>query len=130
MFTRNPVTGADERVIEATWGLGETIVAGLVTPDSYRVRRGGHIVHQQAGEKDLAIRRSASGRTEEHAITGDRVHALCLDRSQLTALDQLATTCDASFEGAHDIEWAFAGSKLYLLQRRAITTSVRPQAPA
>src|SRR5439155_5354035 len=41
MFTRNPVTGADERVIEASWGLGEAVVAGIVIPDHYRVDRSG-----------------------------------------------------------------------------------------
>ena len=41
LFTRHPVTGADERVIEASWGLGEAVVAGLVTPDNYRLARGG-----------------------------------------------------------------------------------------
>ena len=39
MFTKNPVTGADERVIEASWGLGEAVVAGLVIPDTFRVDR-------------------------------------------------------------------------------------------
>ena len=37
MFTQNPVTGADERMIEASWGLGEAVVAGLVIPDNYRL---------------------------------------------------------------------------------------------
>ena len=41
MFTQNPVTGADERVIEASWGLGEAVVAGLVIPDHFRVDRSG-----------------------------------------------------------------------------------------
>jgi hypothetical protein len=39
IFTRNPITGADERVIEAAWGLGEAVVAGLVTPDRYHIAR-------------------------------------------------------------------------------------------
>ena len=41
MFTQNPVTGADERMIEASWGLGEAVVAGMVIPDSFRVDRAG-----------------------------------------------------------------------------------------
>ena len=51
LFTRNPVTGADERVIEASWGLGEAVVGGLVTPDSYRVARGGRVVGAPPGRE-------------------------------------------------------------------------------
>ena len=40
MFTQNPVTGADERMVEASWGLGEAVVAGMVIPDSFRIDRG------------------------------------------------------------------------------------------
>ena len=49
MFTKNPVTGADERVIEASWGLGEAVVAGIVIPDHYRVDRDGHVLERKAG---------------------------------------------------------------------------------
>src|SRR3954447_8259398 len=44
MFTRNPITGADERMIEASWGLGESVVSGRVIPDSFRVARGGAVL--------------------------------------------------------------------------------------
>ena len=43
MFTRNPINGADERVIEASWGLGEAVVAGRVVPDNYRIARSGEV---------------------------------------------------------------------------------------
>jgi pyruvate,water dikinase len=51
LFTRNPINGKDERVIEASWGLGEAIVSGLVTPDYYRLDRQGHIPEQKPGIK-------------------------------------------------------------------------------
>jgi pyruvate,water dikinase len=121
LFTRNPTTGADERVIEATWGLGEAVVAGLVTPDHYRVARGGRVLERRAGEKDLAIMWSEDGGTEEVPVEGDRIEALCLGDAELAALDALAAACEAAFGGSQDLEWAFAGERLYLLQRRAIT---------
>ncbi len=121
LFTRNPTTGADERVIEATWGLGEAVVAGLVTPDHYRVARGGRVLERRAGEKDLAIMWSEGGGTEEVPVEGDRIEALCLSDAELAALDALASACEAAFGGSQDLEWAFAGERLYLLQRRAIT---------
>ena len=49
MFTQNPVTGADERMIEASWGLGEAVVAGLVIPDSFRIDRDGEVLERRAG---------------------------------------------------------------------------------
>jgi len=121
LFTRNPTTGADERVIEATWGLGEAVVAGLVTPDHYRVARGGRVLERRAGEKDLAILWSEDGGTEEVPVEGDRIEALCLGDAEIAALDALASACEAAFGGSQDLEWAFAGERLYLLQRRAIT---------
>jgi pyruvate,water dikinase len=121
LFTRNPTTGADERVIEATWGLGEAVVAGLVTPDHYRVARGGRVLERRAGEKDLAIMWSEDGGTEEVPVEGDRIEALCLSDAEIAALDALASACEAAFGGSQDLEWAFAEERLYLLQRRAIT---------
>jgi pyruvate,water dikinase len=121
MFTRNPMTGADERVIEASWGLGEAVVAGLVAPDHWVLDSSGQMTTFIAGEKDIAIRRTASG-TAEEPVDSALIEVPCLDDSQLAALHELATTCDRVYGArGHDIEFAFAGSQLYLLQRRPIT---------
>jgi len=121
MFTRNPMTGADERVIEASWGLGEAVVAGLVTPDHWVLDASGQTIKFLAGEKDIAIRRTASGTAEEPVAAG-LIEAPCLDDTQLVALHELAITCDQVYGmRGHDIEFAFAGAELYLLQRRPIT---------
>ena len=56
LFTRNPVTGAAERVIEASWGLGESVVAGLVIPDRYRLDARGRVLERTTGVKDVALR--------------------------------------------------------------------------
>ena len=53
MFTQNPVNGADERMIEASWGLGEAVVAGLVIPDNYRVDRSGEVLDRLAAETEV-----------------------------------------------------------------------------
>ena len=122
LFSRDPLSGEDVRVIEAAWGLGEAVVAGLVTPDRFRVLRDGRIEERSPGFKDLLIRRSAEGGTEEVPVAEEKVEALCLDDSQLLALHGLATRCEAAYSGEQDIEWAFADGELYLLQRRPITT--------
>lgn len=121
LFTRNPLSGDDERVIEAAWGLGEIVVAGLVTPDRYRIARDGTIKERVAGEKDIAIRLRADGGTHEEPIDDDRVSALCLSDDDLQSLHDLALRCEAHASAPQDIEFAFAAGRLYLLQRRAIT---------
>lgn len=127
MFTQNPITGADERVIEASWGLGEAVVAGLVIPDSYRIDHSGQVLEAKPGRKSIAIRSVATGGTVEEKIPSDRAEQLCLDEDQLGKLSQLADRCDKAYGPARDVEWAFAGGTLYLLQCRAVTTGRPPQ---
>ncbi len=121
LFTHNPATGADERVIEAAWGLGEAVVSGLVVPDSFRISTEGHILERIPGEKDLALQPNAEGGLEEVPVADQRVQALTLDDAQLAELHQLALRCEAEYGPRLDIEWAFADGRLYLLQCRAIT---------
>ena len=121
MFTRNPVNGADERVIEASWGLGEAVVAGLVIPDSYRVDRSGDVIERTPGLKKIAIRTLPDGGTTEQEIAREDRERLCLDDDQLAALNDLAARCEEVYGPDRDIEWAFADGQLYLLQCRAIT---------
>lgn len=122
LFTLHPVTGARERLIEASWGLGEIVVSGQVTPDQYRLARDGTPLECTTGEKDVALRLGPDGRVEEQAVDPDLVEVPCLDEHRLQALHRLASACDAVFGTEdHDIEFAFAGERLFLLQRRPIT---------
>ena len=123
MFTENPVTGADERLIEGSWGLGEAVVAGLVIPDNYRVERGGTVVERKPGRKSIAIRSLPEGGTVEELVPIHMVQQLCLNDQRLGALNELAAQCEIVYGRARDIEWAFDRDTLYLLQCRAITTS-------
>jgi pyruvate, water dikinase len=123
MFTRNPVTGADERVIEASWGLGEAVVAGIVIPDSYRVNRSGRVLERTPGLKSVAIRSDPNRGTIEEKVHAELVERLCLEDDQLIELNKLASRCEDVYGAARDIEWALTGGTLYLLQCRAITRS-------
>src|SRR5262245_52879967 len=123
MFTRDPMTGADVRVIEAAWGLGESVVSGLIDPDRYTVNRGGVVAAAAIGDKHVAVRIASDGTTSEEPVDVMLRQSRCLDDGQLRLLDDLATRCDAVFGPTpHDIEWAFEAGQLYLLQRRLITS--------
>jgi pyruvate,water dikinase len=121
MFTRNPVNGVDERVIEASWGLGEAVVAGVVIPDHFRIARSGEVLERTPGSKTIAIRNAPGGGTVEEQVAPELVEALSLDDDQLGELNALADRCEEVYGPARDIEWAFAGGELYLLQCRAVT---------
>jgi pyruvate,water dikinase len=121
MFTRNPIDGADERVIEASWGLGEAVVAGLVIPDHFRIDRSGQVLEQRAGLKKVAVRKLPEGGTFEEALSPELAEQLCLDDAQLADLHRLASRCEEVYGPDRDIEWAIADGTLYLLQCRAVT---------
>lgn len=123
LFTRNPVDGSDERVIEAAWGLGEVVVDGTVTPDRFRLRPGGDVLERRAGRKDVRVTPSPDGGTRTERVPEPDRDRLCLNDDDLRALDELAERCERFRSGGHDIEWAFEGGDLYLLQRRDITTA-------
>ena len=130
MFTENPVTGADERLIEASWGLGEAVVAGLVIPDHFRLDRSGLVLERKAGRKRIAIRSLPTGGTFEQPVPPAEVNQICLDDAQLAALCQLALQCEKVYGPRRDIEWAYQDGLLYLLQCRAVTTGkARSDAP-
>ncbi len=69
MFTENPVTGADERMIEASWGLGEAVVNGVVVPDHFRLDRSCKVLECKAGRKRIAIRSLPTGGTFEEQVS-------------------------------------------------------------
>lgn len=121
MFTKNPLSGESERYVEASWGLGEAIVAGLVVPDTFRLSNVGEVIEETAGEKDIKLVATADGKTEEVEVDAELVEALCLNRDQLTELHQLASKCEAVYGQSLDIEWAVFDGRVYLLQCRSIT---------
>jgi len=108
-------------VIEASWGLGEAVVAGLVIPDHFRLDPSGQVLERTPGLKKVAIRTLPEGGTFEEAVPPELAERLCLEEDQLAELNGLADRCEQVYGPARDIEWAFADGELYLLQCRAIT---------
>lgn len=123
LFTRNPVTGANERVIEAAWGLGESVVQGRVVPDLYRLSVDGTLIEHTLGDKRTETRALPTGGVAEQPLTDERATAPTLNQDELQALHKLVLQCEQVWNCDHDIEWAVApDGTLHLLQHRPITT--------
>lgn len=120
LFTRNPLTGADELFIEASWGLGEAVVASLVTPDRIRLARSGEVLERTLGAKEVQVVLRGDV-VEEAETTSDERARPCLTDAHLGALRGLASAIDAAWAGPHDVEFGFVGGALFLLQRRPLT---------
>ena len=127
LFTRNPITGADERLIEAAWGLGEVVVSGRIVPDYYRLSADGETLEVVPGDKDVRIERDDQGGTIEVVVSESLRHMPCLHPGRLERLNALAERCRDVWGHHLDLEFAFGpDDSLYLLQSRPITTG-RPQ---
>lgn len=125
LFTLDPLSGSQEHwIVEASWGLGEAVVAGLVTPDHYVISRAGEIVERQLGQKDVAVIPQDHGGTNEVEINDPaRVQGSCLSEQALASIAGLGIACERLFGAGQDIEWALAGGNIYLLQARPVTTA-------
>ncbi|MGH3149562.1 MAG: rifamycin-inactivating phosphotransferase [Streptosporangiaceae bacterium] len=122
LFTADPIT-SDRKVvcIEASFGLGEALVAGLVNPDVYRVRDG-EVVAKAVAVKQLAIYARPAGGTRELAIEPARQEQPALTDAQVVRLAQLGRRIEAHFGYPQDIEWCLADDGGQIVQSRPITT--------
>lgn len=125
MFTANPMSGSTaEIVINASYGLGEAIVSGIVTPDEIAVAAGTtEIVERTVGEKALRIDRSpdGDGTVTTEVPSSDRTRLSVTDE-QIMALASLARRVEADYgDVPQDIEWALADGSVFVLQSRPVT---------
>ena len=122
MFTANPLTGLrSETVMDATLGLGEALVAGQVEPDHYVINTlSDEIVSRTAGAKSISTRGRAGGGVE--TVSEQAAGQLALSDEQVRALAQLGTRVEQEDGFPQDIEWAYSGGELYVLQARPITS--------
>lgn len=126
MFTVNPVTGGDEIVIEATWGLGEMLVSGSIQPDRYRVSKDGAILEKSIGKKERRkIRDYATDRTIEVSVPRDLINAQVLTEEEILRLVQYGLKLEKYYNKSQDIEFAIEKNKIYIVQTRPVTTEAR-----
>jgi phosphoenolpyruvate synthase/pyruvate phosphate dikinase len=122
MFTADPVTSNRKVIsVDAGFGLGEALVAGLVNPDVYKVRDG-KVLEKKIANKMLAMYSLAEGGTQERAIEPALQNRQVLADGQILQLAQIGRTIEVHFGRPQDIEWCLAGDTFYVVQSRPITT--------
>ena len=130
-FTLDPVSGnGDVVVIEGAWGLGEGVVAGIVTPDHLVVRKSdGVVTTHDVSMKERRVLPAPDGGTIIEELSGELARAQVLTDEQAVQLARMAMEIEEQAGLPQDIEWAMAGGKLYILQARPITAGFAPVDP-
>jgi pyruvate,water dikinase len=123
MFTVDPVKDSRSSiVIEACFGLGETLVSGKVTPDRFVVsKKSLKLLYSTISEKKKERTINRNGLVEEKNIPDERASICCLEKKHAVKLAKIAKKIEAEFGSPQDIEWAICKKKIFLLQSRPIT---------
>ena len=124
MFTADPLTGHRGIIsIDASYGLGEALVSGLVSPDIYKFRKSNlQIDSKIIGDKKLAILPIQVGGTKKVAISSEKSKSQVMTDSQIKKLALLGIKIEKHYGCPQDIEWCLEKDELYIVQSRAITS--------
>jgi len=122
-FTVHPVTkDANSMVIEAGWGLGEAIVGGQITPDTYTIdKKNMKVANIYKSEQEMMIIRDGN-ETKEGTVSPDKKDKQKLSKAQILELAEICTKIETHYGKPQDIEWAYQNNKFYIVQSRPITT--------
>ncbi|WP_188190119.1 PEP/pyruvate-binding domain-containing protein [Nonomuraea sp. SYSU D8015] len=124
LFTADPVTGArDATVINASWGLGEAVVGGQVTPDTITVSGAG--VRVEVGDKTVMTVRTPTG-TEERPVPGELRRRPVLDEAEAAELAALGARVQELYGTPMDVEWVRRDGAFAIVQARPITGLTQP----
>ena len=123
MFTVNPSTGEDIALIEGSWGLGEAVVSGSVTPDTYYVdKKSNEILNFSIADKKVMFEKLPSGETKQVDVPEELRNERVLSEAELIELTEMGKRIQNHYNAPQDTEWAFYDNTLYMLQSRPITT--------
>ena len=123
MFTVNPSTGEEIALIEGSWGLGEAVVSGDVTPDNYVVDKSNdEVVSVTISDKKLMYVKDEDGTSVRVDVPEDKRNERVLSDEELVELTEMGKRIQAHYGEPMDTEWAFERGNLFLLQARPITT--------
>jgi pyruvate,water dikinase len=123
LFTVNPLNGRrDQILINSSWGLGEAIVGGEVTPDQWAVnKKSGDIVEEKIAQKDIMVVKKDDG-IDFIKVANDKQKETTLDKNGVREMLSLALRVEAYFGSPQDIEWAYSDNRFYLVQSRPVTS--------
>jgi len=124
-FTVHPVTkNKNQMVLEAGWGLGEAIVGGKITPDTYIIDKADwSILDANISEQEMKIIRAKKGSgVEEVKVSKLQQEKQKLDNKKIIDLAKICGRIEGHYKSPQDIEWAMERGKLYITQSRPITT--------
>ncbi|WP_423792920.1 phosphoenolpyruvate synthase [Methanocaldococcus indicus] len=124
MFTVNPINqNYDELVIEAAWGLGEGVVSGTVSPDTYIVdKKTLEIKDKHIARKEKMFIKDEKGETKLVDVPEDLKEKQVLTDEQIKEVAKVGIKIEEHYKRPMDVEWAYEKDKLYMLQARPITT--------
>ncbi|MBQ2831893.1 phosphoenolpyruvate synthase [Methanobrevibacter sp.] len=123
MFTVNPSTGEEIALIEGSWGLGEAVVSGDVTPDNYQVdKKDNEIINVTISDKKVMYTNDENGTSIKVDVPEDKRNERVLSDEELIELTEMGKRVQAHYGEPMDTEWAFEKGDLFLLQARPITT--------
>jgi len=131
MFSSQPSTGEPQVIIEAAWGLGETVVSGSVSPDNYVVDRVSKTILSKliATKEVMTVRDPKTNKTVTIPVPPSKRDAEVLLDSEIVQLAKYAETLENHYGIPQDIEWGIEHNKIYILQSRPITT-IKTEKPA
>ena len=123
MFTVNPSTGEEIALIEGSWGLGEAVVSGDVTPDNYQVdKKNNEIINVTISDKKVMYTNDEEGTSVKVDVPDELRKERVLSDEELIELTEMGKRVQAHYAEPMDTEWAFENGELFLLQARPITT--------
>lgn len=124
MFTVNPINqDYNQMVIEGAWGLGEGVVSGTVSPDTYIVAKDTQeVLSVNVARKDTMFIKDADGVTKEIKTPEDLIEKQVLSEEMIKKLENVGQTIENHYKRPMDIEWSIENGEIYMLQARPITT--------
>jgi pyruvate,water dikinase len=124
MFSSHPSTGEPLTIIEAAWGLGETVVSGAVSPDYYAVDRKTRKITERkiATKKIMHTKDPRTGKTINVPVPEDKKNARVLEDEEILKLVELGEVVEELYGIPQDVEWAIKNKEIFMLQSRPITT--------
>lgn len=130
MFTSHPVTGEPLTIVEGSWGLGEAVVSGSVSPDNYVFDlRSERVVDRLIAEKEIMIVPEGKRGTKTVTLSAKQRTAPVLSDAEVARLATLGKIAEDHYGIPQDVEWAIVGDVFFILQSRPITTIKRPEIP-